>query len=55
MQIVPEKEMILILSAAEQTDKIVKAISELKCLDEPGLGIIYTQDVTDFYNLDPQK
>ncbi|MBO4394498.1 MAG: P-II family nitrogen regulator [Spirochaetales bacterium] len=55
VQIVPEKEMILILSAAEQTDKIVKAISELKCLDEPGIGIIYTQDVTDFNNLDPQK
>ena len=55
VQIVPEKEMILILSAAEQTDKIVKAISELKCLDEPGIGIIYTQDVVDFKNLDPQK
>ena len=55
VQIVPEKEMILILSAAEQTDKIVKAISELKCLDEPGIGIIYIQDVTDFNNLDPQK
>ena len=55
VQIVPEKEMILILSAADQTDKIVKAITELKCLDEPGIGIIYTQDVTDFKNLDPQK
>jgi len=53
--IVPKKEMILILSAADQTDKIVKAITELKCLDEPGIGIIYTQDVSDFKNLDPQK
>ncbi len=55
VQIVPEKEMILILCAADQTDKIVSAISSLKCLDEPGIGIIYTQDVTDFKNLDPQK
>ena len=53
--IVPEKEMILILSEAEKTDKIVNAISSLKCLDEPGIGIIYTQDVTDFRNLDPKK
>ncbi len=55
VQIVPEKEMILILSAADQTEKIVSAISALKCLDEPGIGIIYTQDVVDFKNLDPQK
>ena len=55
VEIVPEKEMILILSEAEKTDKIVNAISSLKCLDEPGIGIIYTQDVTDFRNLDPKK
>ena len=47
--------MILILCAAEQTDKIVEAITSLKCLEEPGIGIIYTQDVLDFKNLDPQK
>ena len=55
VQIVPEKEMILILSEAGQTEKIVSAISSLKCLDEPGIGIIYTQDVSDFKNLDPKK
>ena len=55
VEIVPEKEMILILSEAEQTDKIISAISSLKCLDEPGIGIIYTQDVSDFKNLDPKK
>ena len=55
VRIVPEKEMILILSAAEETDRIVEAISSLKCLDEPGIGIIYTQDVCDFRNLDPEK
>ena len=55
VEIVPEKEMILILSEAEQTEKIISAISSLKCLDEPGIGIIYTQDVSDFKNLDPKK
>lgn len=55
VEIVPEKEMILILSEADQTEKIISAISSLKCLDEPGIGIIYTQDVSDFKNLDPKK
>ena len=55
VQIVPEKEMILILSAADQTDRIVDAITSLKCLEEPGVGIVYTQDVCDFKNLDPEK
>ena len=55
VQIVPEKEMIFILCKSDDTDKIVEAISSLKCLDEPGIGIIYTQDVIDFKNLDPQK
>ncbi len=53
--IVPEKEMVLILCEADQTDGIIKAISDLKCLDEPGIGIMYTQDVIDFKNLDPKK
>ena len=53
--IVPEKEMVMILCEADQTDTIVNAISSLKCLDEPGVGIMYTQGVTDFRNLDPKK
>lgn len=53
--IVPEKEMVMILCESSQSDTIVNAISSLKCLDEPGIGILYTQDVTDFRNLDPKK
>lgn len=53
--IVPEKEMIMILCESGKTQKIMDAITSLKCLDEPGIGIIYTQDVTDFRNLDPSK
>ncbi len=53
--IVPEKEMIMILAESEKAQAIVDAISSLKCLDEPGIGIIYTQDVKEFKNLNPKK
>ena len=55
VSIVPEKEMILILCEADRMQRIMDAITSLKCLDEPGIGIIYTQDVSDFRNLDPSK
>ena len=55
VDIVPEKEMIMILCDAENTQKIMDAIMSLKCLEEPGIGIIYMQDVSDFRNLDPNK
>ena len=55
VSIVPEKEMVMILCEADQTDAIVNAISSLKCLDEPGVGIMFTQGVTDFRNLDSKK
>ena len=53
--IVPEKEMIMILAESDKAQAIVDAISSLKCLDEPGIGIIYTQDVKEFKNLNPKK
>ena len=53
--IVPEKEMIMFLAESEKAQAIVDAISSLKCLDEPGIGIIYTQDVKEFKNLNPKK
>ena len=45
----------MILCEADHVDTIVDAITSLKCLDEPGIGIIYTQGVSDFRNLDPKK
>ncbi len=53
--IVPEKEMIMILTESDKSQAIVDAISSLKCLDEPGIGIIYTQDVKEFKNLNVKK
>ena len=53
--LVPEKEMIMILCESEKTDTIVNAIASLKCLDEPGIGILYTQGVSDFMNLGSGK
>lgn len=49
--IVPEKEMIYILCESEKTNDIVEAISSMECLKEPGMGIVFTQDVKDFKNL----
>lgn len=53
--IVPEKEMILILCKNEDSDKIVDAISNMECLQAPGIGIIFTQNVKKFINLGKDK
>ena len=53
--IVPEKEMIMILAESDKADDIVKAVNEMPCLQEPGIGIICTQDVKKFVNLGPAK
>lgn len=49
--IVPEKEMIMIVAEQDKAPAIVKAIQELKCLQQPGIGIIYTQEIKKFVNL----
>lgn len=53
--IVPEKEMIMILAESDKSQAIIDAISNLECLDEPGIGIIYTNDVKEFRNLNSKK
>jgi nitrogen regulatory protein PII len=51
MDIVPEKEIVIILSTGENTDAIIESIrTELK-IDEPGNGIIYIQEVNKTYGL----
>lgn len=45
IEIEPEKDIILILSKAEKTSDIVKAIKEELKIFKPGAGIIFTLDV----------
>ncbi len=49
--IVPEKEMIMIVAEEDKAPAIVKAIQELKCLQQPGIGIIYTQEIKKIINI----
>lgn len=53
--VVPEKEMVMILSEEKDADNIVNAISEMKCLEEPGVGVVFVQDVKKFVNLGAEK
>lgn len=49
--IVPEKEMIMIVAEQDKAPAIVDAIKNLKCLQQPGIGIIYTQEIKKFVNI----
>jgi nitrogen regulatory protein PII len=53
--IVPEKEMLIILIERDKTDAVVEAIRALPCLSEPGIGIAFSVDVTDFTVLGKPK
>lgn len=53
--IVPEKEMVMILCESEKEKAIVDAISTMECFKEPGVGILYTQEVKNFVNLGTSK
>ncbi len=49
--IVPEKEMLLILTPKAETATLISAISACPCLAEPGVGIVFTVPVTEFFPL----
>jgi len=49
--IVPEKEMITIVADQEKAKTIVQTIKTLDCLQAPGVGVLYVQDVKEFENL----
>lgn len=55
MHIVPEKEMLVIVVPSEKKDEILSAIKAVKCLKEPGMGIVYNSAVEDFYLLGKKK
>jgi nitrogen regulatory protein PII len=51
MDIEPEKEIVIILSEVESTEKIVSSIRSHLKIDEPGNGIIFIQDVNKTYGI----
>lgn len=48
IQIVPEKEMLWIVSETEKAPAIIEAIKNLDCLKQPGSGITFTMPASDF-------
>ena len=48
VHIVPEKDMLVIVVEHDKKEAVLKAIKEVKCLKEPGMGIAFSSPVTDF-------
>lgn len=55
MHIVPEKEMLVIVVPSEKLENVLAAIKAVKCLKEPGMGIVYNSKVEDFALLGKKK
>lgn len=53
--LVPEKEMLLIVSEQSKMRGIVEAIATVPTLSEPGGGIIFNMNVEEFILLGQQK
>ena len=51
MEIEPEKEMVLLLVQAEQTEAICGAIRSQLDIDQPGKGILFVQPVNEVFGL----
>ena len=51
MDIEPEKEIVLILSEVDATDRIIEEIAKDLKLDEPGNGIIFVQNANRTYGV----
>lgn len=55
VHIVPEKDMLLIIVEHAKKEAVLNAISQVKCLKEPGMGIAFTSEVSDFTMLGKKK
>lgn len=55
MEIVPEKDMVLILSENEKANDILDAVRSLPCLSKPGSGIAFVSPAEDFTLLGKEK
>jgi len=51
MKIEPEKEIVLIIAKSDTTELIVSYIRDGLKIDEPGMGIIFVQNVNKVYGL----
>lgn len=51
LEIEPEKEIVLIISNAENTENIVSSIREMLQIDEPGKGILFVSDLSQAIGL----
>ena len=51
MEIVPEKEMLMILVPCNQKEDIIASIKQLKCFEKAGSGIIFCNKASDFTTL----
>lgn len=55
VEIIPEKEMLLIITPKEKKDAIVNAISSLECFKKTGSGIIFCNRADNFTLLGKQN
>ena len=51
MEIVPEKDILMILVENSQCDAVIDAVKKLPCLQSPGSGITFCADAHDFASL----
>jgi len=51
MEIEPEKEIVLMLTPVDLTDRIVTAVRDGLKIDEPGNGIIFVQSVSETFGI----
>ncbi|MBQ0003401.1 MAG: transcriptional regulator [Treponema sp.] len=47
-EIVPEKDMLMILVPCDKKEEIIKAITGVKCFQKAGSGIVFTNQVQNF-------
>lgn len=55
MDIVPEKDMLMILAENSKVDAILEAVKSLDCLNKPGIGIAFTNPAENFTLLGKKK
>jgi nitrogen regulatory protein PII len=51
VQLVPEKEILLVLVDSDKTTQVLEAIKQVPCLAQPGSGIAFCIDVEEFITL----